>query len=123
VGDLRRAGEITQAVFKHYKKPNHLENTSLPSKPLTPTVTAHGNVKKKREHRRGSNKIRQTAHPPHQAICICLRSNSNDTGARLNLSNGGEGKGPRDDITTHSMLIRDDNNDTHVDLEPQIALF
>jgi hypothetical protein len=27
--------------------PNHLENTSLPSKPLTPTVTPHGNAKKK----------------------------------------------------------------------------
>jgi hypothetical protein len=29
-------------------KPNHLENTSLPSKPLTPTVTLHGDVKKER---------------------------------------------------------------------------
>jgi hypothetical protein len=27
--------------------PNHLENTTLPSKPLTPAVTPHGNVKKK----------------------------------------------------------------------------
>jgi hypothetical protein len=28
-----------------------------------------------------------------------------------------------DDITTHSMLIKDDNIDTHADPEPQTALF
>jgi hypothetical protein len=35
------------------------------------------------------------------------------TGARLNLSNGGEGIGSRDNIATHNMLIKDDNIDTH----------
>jgi hypothetical protein len=30
-------------------------------------------------------------------------------GARLNLSNGGEGKGSRDNIATHNMLIKCDN--------------
>jgi hypothetical protein len=47
-----------------------------------------------------------------------------ETGARLNLSNGGEGKRSRDNITTHNMSIKDDNIDidTRVDPEPQTAL-
>jgi hypothetical protein len=44
------------------------------------------------------------------------------TGARLDLSNGGEGKGSRDNTATHNALIKDDNIDTRADPEPQITL-
>jgi hypothetical protein len=82
-------------------------------------VTPCGNVKKKGNTdgvliRRGKQHIRH--------IRSLAFEQQVATGARLNFSNGGEGKGSRDNIATHNMLIKGDDIDTHVDPEPQIAL-
>jgi hypothetical protein len=105
IGGVRvTSREVTHKLYLKITTPNHLENTSLPSKPLTPAVTPapRGNVKKKGNTdgvliRHGKQHIRR--------IRSLAFEQQVTTGARLNLSNGGEGKGSRDNIATHNMDV------------------
>jgi hypothetical protein len=113
--------EATQAVFENYNaKP---PRKRLPAFEATHSIsdtthhTVYGNVKKK-----GNTDgvlIRQGKQQHIRHIRSLAFEQQVAPGARLNLSNGGEGKGPRDSITTHNMLIKDDNIDTHADPEPR----
>jgi hypothetical protein len=85
-------------------------------------VTPHDNAKKKGNTdevliRQGVNNTSVTlGHLP---------SNGNDTRRKIEPQQwiGVKAKDLETNILTHSMLIKDDNIDTHVDPEPQIALF